>query len=183
MSRSGITSLGTASIIPAHFAYRDLPASQESGRIAVDWVFPAQDLPQAAFSRWEFGIPCFSKPIPSWIQAPFPSEGRAGLLVECGEYPGWMKVVLEHPVDVVLLHLAGCGLRNLEPSPGLSTGSGKPWRKIQVLFSFEEQEGKQLPDPSCLLPRRARAGIHQVFPAINISCCFAGAQRQPRLEN
>lgn len=112
--RSGITSLGTASIIPAHSAYRDLPASQEAGRIAVDWVFPAQDLPQAAFSWWEFGIPCFSKPIPSWIQAPFPSEGRAGLLVERGEYPGWMKVVLERPVDVVLLHLAGCGLRNLD---------------------------------------------------------------------
>lgn len=152
----------------------------------MDWVFPAQDLPQAAFSWWEFGIPCFSKPIPSWIQAPFPSEGRAGLLVERGEYPGWMKVILEHPVDVVLLHLAGYGLRNLdrqEPSPGLSTGRGKPWRKIQVLFSFKEQEGKQLPDPSCLLPGRARAGIHQVFPAINISCCFAGAQRQPRLDN
>lgn len=44
--------------------------------------------------------------------------------MERGEYPGWMKVVLEHPVDVVLLRLAGCGLRNLdrqEASPGLSS--------------------------------------------------------------
>lgn len=96
-----------------------------------------------------------------------------------------MKVVLEHPVGMVLLHLAGCGLRNLgrqEASPVLSTGSGKPWRETQGLFSFKEQEGKQQPDPSCLLPGRARAEIPHVFPVINISCCFAGAQRQPRLE-
>lgn len=110
--------------VPAHFASRDLPASQES-RIAVDWVFPGQDVPQAAFCRWELGIPCFSKPIPSWIQTPFPSAGCAELLTEHGEYPGWVKVVLEHPVDVVLLPLAGCGLKNWdrqEASPGLSTG-------------------------------------------------------------
>lgn len=46
---------------------------------------------------------------------------------------------------------------------------GKPWRKTQVLFSFEEQGGKQLSDPSCLPPGRARAGIHQVFPAMNVA--------------
>lgn len=108
MSRSGITSLGTAYLVPAHFASRDLPASQEPGRIAVDWVFPGQDIPQAAFYQWELGIPSFSKPIPIWIQAPFPSEECAELLMERGEYPGWMKVVLEHPLDVVLLLLAGC---------------------------------------------------------------------------
>lgn len=133
--------MGTAYIVPAHFASRDLPASQECGRIAVTWGFPGQDIPQAAFCQWELGIPCFSIPFP----AGFPSGGCAELLLECGEYPGWMKVVLEHPVDVVLLHLAGCGLRNLdkqEASPGLSTGSGKPRRKTQVLFSLKEQEGE-----------------------------------------
>lgn len=88
-----------------------------------------------------------------------------------------MGVVLKCPVDVFLLHLAGCGLRNLdrqEASSGLrKIGSvhsrGKPWRKTQVLFSFEEQGGKQLSDPSCLPPGRARAGIHRVFPAMNIA--------------
>lgn len=74
----------------------------------MDWVFLGQDIPQAAFCPWELGIHSFSKPIPIWIQAPFPSEECAELLMERGEYPGWMKVVLEHPLDVVLLLLAGC---------------------------------------------------------------------------
>lgn len=67
-----------------------------------------------------------------------------------------MGVALKLPVDVFLFRLAGRGLRNLDrreaPSGLRRIGSahsrGKPWRKTQALFSFEEWGGKQLSDPS-----------------------------------
>ena len=38
-----------------------------------------------------------------------------------------------------------------------------------MLLSVEEQRGRQLSDPSCLPPGRARAGAHQVFPAVSVA--------------
>lgn len=142
------------------------------------WVFPAQDIPQAAFWHWELAFPVFPSPFPAGFKPLSHLKGVQSCLWNV-EYPGWMKHGASSGCGLSW-STSGCGFAPL----GLSTGSGKPWRKTQVLFSFKEQEGKQLPDPSCLLPGGARAAIHQVFPAINTSCCFAGAQkRQPRLEN
>lgn len=89
-SRSGFTNLGTACIIPAHFASRDLPAPQESGRIAVGWVFPPQDIPQAAFWHWELAFPAFPSPFPAGFNPPSHLKGVQSCLWNV-EYPGWMK--------------------------------------------------------------------------------------------
>lgn len=133
-------------------------------------------------------IHCFSSPIPIWIQAVFPSEERAGLLVAM-----WVLSRLDAGCTDAssACHLCSIwedlGSDRQEAASGLRKkdnmySRGKCWRTTQVLFSFEEQGGKQLSDPSCLPPGTARAGIHQVFPAMNIAAGLLEPRDTPGLK-
>lgn len=134
---------------------------------------------------WSFTA--FPHPSPAGFKLPSHLKSLQGCLCQCGYYPGWTGVVLKHPVDVICAPSGRiCGLDGQEAFSGFRKmdiySRGKCWRKTQMLFSFEEQGGKQLSDPSCLPPGTARAGIHQVFPAMNVAAGVLEPRDTPGLK-